>query len=405
MVLRSAYRLWRRICRPTGHFTPAIAWQLVDALYLEDARVIHGAVLLVAAAALAYLRTRSTWLLLWGALSLPIAAWRLRSARAYRRQDHSGSPDEWARRSLAGAWLSGALWGCASIVIVVETDPFVQFLLIVCQTAFVQGGAVRNSSVPVVANGQALFASVPLAIAALMVPDLYYKLFSIFVLFHILTVRLIVQVVHRQMLAYLVVNNKLDTLATTDALTLLLNRRGFDNRMRQEWQRCRGDQMPLSLLIVDIDHFKPFNDAYGHQAGDACLQRVGQAISDGTRRMTDSVARYGGGGIRGHSPEYGRGGHGPRCRPDSGAGGSGCLGAHLLFIRAPHDFDRRCQRETRGGYLDIGDDPSGGRSTLQGKACRTQSGNSSDGKKRKHRAMPSGWAKLPLMPAPDGLGS
>lgn len=293
-VLGRAREFFRKLQSPTGHLAPTIAWQLVDALYLEDARILHGAALLLFAAALAYMRTGSPWLLVWGAASLPLASWRIGLARAYRQQHHVGSPDEWARRSMIGAWLAGALWGAASIVLVVETDPFVQFLLIVCQTAFIQGGAVRNSSVPVVANGQTLFASIPLLVAALANPDPYYKLFSLFVLFHVQTVRLIVRVVHGQMLAYLVVNDKLDNLVVTDGLTLLLNRRGFDNRLLQEWHRCRRDRTPLSLMIADVDHFKQFNDGNGHQAGDECLQRVGQAILDGTHRKTDIVARYGG---------------------------------------------------------------------------------------------------------------
>ncbi len=156
--------------------SPGTAWRLVDALYAHDARLTYGAVLLIMAAAVAYARTGSGWLLVWGALSVPLTWLRLAVGDAYRRRRAGqGSPDAWARRCLIGAWAAGALWGAASLVLVVERDPFAQFLLIVCQTAFVAGGSVRNCSVPVIANGQTLLCSVPLLLASLATGDVYLR--------------------------------------------------------------------------------------------------------------------------------------------------------------------------------------------------------------------------------------
>jgi len=290
--------------------SPRAAWRLVDALYAHDARLTYGAVLLVMAALLAYARTGSRWLLVWGALSLPLTWLRLAVGRAYqRRPAGQGSPEEWARRCLIGAWAAGALWGAASVVLVIERDPFAQFLLIVCQTAFVAGGSVRNSSVPVIANGQLLLCSVPLLLASLASGDLFYGLFSAFVLFHIISNRITIRVAHEQTISVLLAseenaalaaelaqaNRRLEDLAATDALTLLPNRRGFDVRLAQEWRRSRREQTPLSLLLLDVDCFKLFNDHYGHQGGDDCLRRVGQGILDAARqRPGDIAARYGG---------------------------------------------------------------------------------------------------------------
>jgi diguanylate cyclase (GGDEF)-like protein len=303
-------QLLKRLPIVTGldRVSPSMAWRLVDALYAEDARLAYGAVLLVLAAVLAYARTGSRWMLVWGALSLPLLLGRIALGRAYRRRADRGSPEGWARRCLVGAWLAGALWGAASVVIVVESDPFVQFLLIVCQTAFVAGGAVRNCSVPVVANGQTLLTSVPLLLALLASADPFYRLFAVFVLFHIITTRTIVRAVHEQTMTVLLAseekivladeladkNRQLEELAATDGLTLLLNRRGFDARLAQEWRRSRRDQAPLSLLLLDVDCFKLFNDHYGHQTGDDCLRRVGQGILGASRRPGDTAARYGG---------------------------------------------------------------------------------------------------------------
>ncbi|MFT4269632.1 MAG: diguanylate cyclase [Pantoea sp.] len=87
---------------------------------------------------------------------------------------------------------------------------------------------------------------------------------------------------------------KIKTMAETDPLTGLLNRYGLQKMMEQETRRCQRNSQPLSLAIVDVDWFKPYNDLYGHIAGDAVLKRVGAAICSATRRPGDWVARYGG---------------------------------------------------------------------------------------------------------------
>jgi diguanylate cyclase (GGDEF)-like protein/PAS domain S-box-containing protein len=87
---------------------------------------------------------------------------------------------------------------------------------------------------------------------------------------------------------------KLASLATIDGLTGLANRRAFDEALRREVARCRRSQQPLSLLMIDCDRFKRFNDDYGHLAGDSCLKAVAAAIMDRARRPLDVAARYGG---------------------------------------------------------------------------------------------------------------
>jgi len=89
-------------------------------------------------------------------------------------------------------------------------------------------------------------------------------------------------------------NAELSALASTDALTGLANRRMFDATLRKEWFRALRDGSPLSLLMIDIDHFKPLNDRYGHQAGDAYLAAVAGVIERNVRRAGDMAARYGG---------------------------------------------------------------------------------------------------------------
>ncbi|KJS15461.1 MAG: hypothetical protein VR69_12845 [Peptococcaceae bacterium BRH_c4b] len=88
--------------------------------------------------------------------------------------------------------------------------------------------------------------------------------------------------------------NKLNQLSSLDGLTCIANRRRFDEHMNNEWNRCRRNAMPLSLVMADIDFFKAYNDTYGHQAGDECLKTVASALDTALNRPGDLACRYGG---------------------------------------------------------------------------------------------------------------
>ncbi|HEY9822482.1 MAG TPA: PleD family two-component system response regulator [Candidatus Sericytochromatia bacterium] len=89
-------------------------------------------------------------------------------------------------------------------------------------------------------------------------------------------------------------NEELQRLATLDGLTQIANRRRFDECMSKAWSILVREQLPLSLLLCDVDFFKRYNDSKGHQAGDECLQQVAQAMKHCVKRPADLVARYGG---------------------------------------------------------------------------------------------------------------
>ncbi|KAI9132847.1 bifunctional diguanylate cyclase/phosphodiesterase [Acaryochloris sp. CCMEE 5410] len=91
-----------------------------------------------------------------------------------------------------------------------------------------------------------------------------------------------------------IANRELERLATMDGLTRVYNRRQFDSVFQREWHRLCREEQPLSVILGDVDHFKAYNDTYGHQAGDQCLQQVAQAIARIAQRPADCVARYGG---------------------------------------------------------------------------------------------------------------
>jgi len=89
-------------------------------------------------------------------------------------------------------------------------------------------------------------------------------------------------------------NRELEFSSLHDGLTDIANRRMFDTRLHMEWGRCLREQLPVALIMVDIDYFKQYNDTYGHLAGDECLKRVAKGLSEVAKRNVDLCARYGG---------------------------------------------------------------------------------------------------------------
>ncbi len=89
-------------------------------------------------------------------------------------------------------------------------------------------------------------------------------------------------------------NLELERLASLDSLTQVANRRSFTHYLSQQWQQMQREQKPLSLILCDVDYFKRYNDHYGHQEGDRCLQLIAKAMNQVVKRAIDLVARYGG---------------------------------------------------------------------------------------------------------------
>lgn len=89
-------------------------------------------------------------------------------------------------------------------------------------------------------------------------------------------------------------NQELEQLSFKDALTGIANRRLFDNALNREWKQAMRDHTPLSLIMIDVDFFKVYNDCYGHQQGDACLKTIAKILSEVAKRPKDMIARYGG---------------------------------------------------------------------------------------------------------------
>lgn len=111
-----------------------------------------------------------------------------------------------------------------------------------------------------------------------------------------LTIQLKLEIHERQLAenALARINQELEKLAMHDSLTGLANRRRFDEYLIQEWHRMAREQLPLTVILSDVDYFKQYNDNYGHQAGDHCLFQIAQCLGQSLRRPADLAARYGG---------------------------------------------------------------------------------------------------------------
>ncbi len=114
-------------------------------------------------------------------------------------------------------------------------------------------------------------------------------LLFIFVLFNIILITLLT----KEKMLYKA-NKELSRLSNIDKLTNIYNRRYFDIFIEEQFNIMKRDQKPLSIVMCDIDHFKQYNDTYGHHAGDVCLSLIANTISNNLNRPTDIVARYGG---------------------------------------------------------------------------------------------------------------
>ncbi len=187
----------------------------------------------------------------------------------------------------------GGTWGLAGATLPqLPADRGVMVLVLI--VIAVAMNLPRLAAVPEVFLSFVVGAMLPTAMAAVFLPrEQGHLVWGVVVL-----VSLLLWVSSRSVEAdltdVLVKRLDLERIAWEDKLTGLPNRRRFDEHLAEEWRRAARLQVPLTMLMIDIDHFKRFNDSYGHVAGDACLTMVGNAVSRSVRRTVDFAARYAG---------------------------------------------------------------------------------------------------------------
>ena len=245
-------------------------------------------------------------LLTWSGLLIVVTGARFLTLRAFRNAAPRTEPEQvvWTRYFLAGACAAGVVWGVAGILLFHPSSFPHQVLL-----AFVLGGMVAGA-VPLLSSVShayrcfAIPAVVPISVRMMLVGDQIHLVMGLMIaIFGLAMLATSAQVqrlfrdsekLRRELFSSTEVAQALEYLVRLDSLTGIPNRRLFEEELGKEWARAKRDNEPLSLIMVDIDHFKEYNDHYGHPPGDLCLVEVAQAMHHALSRPGDVVARIGG---------------------------------------------------------------------------------------------------------------
>lgn len=227
----------------------------------------------------------------------------LQAFRAARRRDDFNQ-DAWRRPFALGAFGAGLAWGLAGLALF-DPDSFPHQVLL----AFVLGGMMAGA-IPMLSGVRHAFAlfAIPVAtgsIARVLLAgdEIHLTMAVTMAIFTLAMFAASVQVrrvfreaehLRRRLAAAIEGSQVLEELIRRDSLTGIPNRRMFEEELHKEWRRAGRESLPLSIISADIDHFKKYNDCYGHQAGDRCLTRIAQAMQQALSRPGDIVARIGG---------------------------------------------------------------------------------------------------------------
>lgn len=191
------------------------------------------------------------------------------------------------------ALVAGAAWGVAGALLPWMNTHQVPMVLVLIVVATVVS-LPRMAAMPDIFLCFASGAMLPLAVAAIWLPFEQAQLVWMVVGLVSAVLWVSARSVEADLMDVVTKRLSLERMAWEDKLTGLANRRRFDAVLAEEWRRASRMRVPLSLLLLDVDHFKLFNDTYGHTSGDACLTLVGGVLSSTVRRAGDFAARYGG---------------------------------------------------------------------------------------------------------------
>ena len=267
-------------------------------------------------ACVCWARTGSTWFFAWAAATLAVVGLRILLANAYHRHETALTIDIWARLFVAGAATTAAIAGIATSVVVYRSEDLMALLYMTTNViSFAGGAAVRNNASPLAARAQTFLALACPGIACLASGVPYLQVAALLILLQLAAQFEIISALGRQTSRLMAAereqaklnarlsetceqlgeaNDRLMQLNATDGLTGLANRRAFDAALQGEWGRACRTQSTLALLMLDADHFKRFNDRYGHLAGDDALRAIAQVLRSRLHRASDLAARFGG---------------------------------------------------------------------------------------------------------------
>jgi diguanylate cyclase (GGDEF)-like protein len=245
-------------------------------------------------------------LLIWMLLLIIVTAVRFLALRAFINAPRGAGFNHsiWQRRFVIGACAAGLVWGTAGVLLF-HPDSFPHQVFL----AFVLGGMVAGA-IPLLSsidNAYRCFAIpvvLPISIQLLALGDRVHVIMGLMVaIFAAAMLASSAQVqrlfkesdnLRHKLFSSIEAGQALEQMVRLDALTGIANRRLFEEALEREWGRAQRDSLSLSVITADIDHFKEYNDHYGHPAGDACLIKVAQTMEKALDRPGDVVARIGG---------------------------------------------------------------------------------------------------------------
>lgn len=249
-------------------------------------------------------------LLLWLAVHVIVSALRLRLNAQFARQQHSGvrSMQKWANLYVAGTFISGLTWASLCLFYDASWPAPYQLILFAIYTGIISASYSTHAPYFIAYIVFYLPPSVYLAYTLLQQHAEGFRILTALVTIYILVMYFSALKYHRSVTRLLEThfenerlanelsssNRRLSSLADTDELTGLYNRRSMFNRLGSEWNRHFRSRTMLSLLYIDLDCFKQYNDTYGHEAGDQCLIRIAKLLHNHALRSSDMAARFGG---------------------------------------------------------------------------------------------------------------
>ena len=313
-----------------GELTPEYRWRLVASLLNQTRSLVEDGVSLTLVLGACLVRTHWPGFAVLMAASALLACVRLLQARGFRLQTMpvpgavgeaaTGSaetrvadwqawekrwprgPDTWARQFMLSIALFSSLWGVTDLCAFLRfDDPLMQMFVVVVQSLWVGASTVRNAASPAAMYAQIVVTSVPTIVGAGLSHSPLILMLVPFLVIQYGAIGNAARYTGRQIALMLVSDQRLEAanalltqLSATDGLTGIGNRRAFDATLQTEWARAARDASDLGLLVIDADHFKSFNDRYGHPAGDECLRLIAEVTERTLRRPPDFAARFGG---------------------------------------------------------------------------------------------------------------
>ena len=287
---------------------PDYRWRLAASLFAQRRSLLEGSAALGSVLAVCLVRAGWVGFATLLASAVLVLAQRLVLERAFTQAMRMAgargrhTPDEWALRFTVGAMATAALWGITDFcVLTLFADPVLQMFVVMVQAGYLGGAAVRNAAAPAAVAAQCGLMLLPTALGALLAPTAFVHIVALFCLLQLGAMISIARNVGRQITLLMqseqrleAANARLTELSATDGLTGIGNRRAFDATLQAEWGRAARDATDLALLVIDVDHFKSYNDRYGHPAGDDCLRLIAEITEQTLRRPPDFAARFGG---------------------------------------------------------------------------------------------------------------